>query len=69
MLYLKAPQFPKFKPFVLLLAGLWLIMQAVLSTGPASAQSQSEAAIRERANTGKVTLITGGVDGVSNTYQ
>ncbi len=69
MLYLKAPQFPKFKPFVLLLAGLWLIIHAVLSTGPASAQSQSEAAIRERANTGKVTLITGGVDGVSNTYQ
>ena len=69
MLYLKAPLFPKIRPFVLLLAGLWLIMLAILSTGPAWAQNQSEAAIRERANTGKVTLITGGVDGVSNTYQ
>jgi TRAP transporter TAXI family solute receptor len=69
MLYLKATLFPKLKPFVLFLASLWLIMLAVLSSGPASAQNQSEAAIRERANTGKVTLITGGVDGVSNTYQ
>ncbi|MEM7633817.1 MAG: TAXI family TRAP transporter solute-binding subunit [Pseudomonadota bacterium] len=70
MLYLKGSQLPKLKPFVLLLAGLWLIMLApVLSSAPASAQDQSEAAIRERANAGKVTLITGGVDGVSNTYQ
>ena len=69
MLHLKAPLFPKLKSFVLLVAGLWLIMLPLLGSGPASAQNQSEAAIRERANTGKVTLITGGVDGVSNTYQ
>ncbi|WP_108881461.1 TAXI family TRAP transporter solute-binding subunit [Anderseniella sp. Alg231-50] len=70
MLYLKGSLSPKLKPFALLLAGLWLIMLApVLSSAPANAQNQSEAAIRERANAGKVTLITGGVDGVSNTYQ
>lgn len=69
MLNLKAPLFPKLKPGILLLASACLILLTVLSTGPASAQNQSEAAIRERANTGKVTLITGGVDGVSNTYQ
>lgn len=70
MLYLKGFPFPKLKTFALLLARLWLIIiAAVVSSGPASAQNQSEAAIRERANTGKVTLITGGVDGVSNTYQ
>ncbi len=69
MLYLYSPRFPKLRSFFLLLAGLWLIVLPALGTAPASAQNQSESAIRERANAGKVTLITGGVDGVSNTYQ
>ena len=69
MLNLKTPLFAKLKPGILFLASVCLVLLTVLSTGPASAQNQSEAAIRERANTGKVTLITGGVDGVSNTYQ
>ena len=59
----------KLKPHILLLASLWLIVLTTLSTGPAGAQNQSEYAIREIANAGTVTLITGGVDGVSNSYQ
>lgn len=69
MLYVQIPLFPKLKPCILLLAGLWLIVLTALGTGPAEAQSQSENAIRQKANAGTVTVITGGVDGVSNTYQ
>ena len=59
----------KLKSHFLLLAGLWLIVLTALSTGPAGAQNQSENAIRQKANACTVTVITGGVDGVSNTYQ
>jgi TRAP transporter TAXI family solute receptor len=69
MLYVQIPIFPKLKPYILLLAGLWLIVLTALGTGPAGAQNQSENAIREKANAGTVTVITGGIDGVSNTYQ
>ncbi len=69
MLYLKVTETPKLKSCILLAAGLWLIVLTALSTGSAGAQSQSENAIRQKANAGTVTLITGGVDGVSNTYQ
>ena len=60
---------PKLKSHTLFLACLCMIMLTALSTGPAEAQNQSESAIRQKANAGTVTLITGGVDGVSNTYQ
>ena len=69
MSYVQITAIPKLKSYILLLTGLWLIVLTVLGTGPILAQSQSEKAIRERANAGTVTLITGGIDGVSNTYQ
>ena len=69
MSYVQITAIPKLKSYILLLTGLWLIVITVLGTGPILAQSQSEKAIRERANAGTVTLITGGIDGVSNTYQ
>jgi len=59
----------KFKPCIPFLAGLCLIVLTALSSGPVQAQSQSENVIRQNANAGTVTVITGGVDGVSNTYQ
>lgn len=69
MVYVQTPIFPKLKRYILLLAGLWIIVLAALGSGPAGAQNQSENAIREKVNAGTVTVITGGVDGVSNTYQ
>ena len=69
MLYPRTTKIPKFKSYILLLTGLWLIMPTALSTAPAGAQNKSENAISQRANGDTVTLITGGVDGVSNTYQ
>ena len=68
MSYVQITAMPKLKSRILLLAGLWLIVLTALS-GPAGAQNQSENTIRQKANAGTVTLITGGVDGVSNTYQ
>ena len=69
MFYAQISAIPKLKSGILLAAGLWLIMLTALFAGPAAAQSQSEDAIRQKANAGTVSLITGGVDGVSNTYQ
>ena len=69
MFYAQISAIPKLKSGILLAAGLWLIMLTSLFAGPAAAQSQSEDAIRQKANAGTVSLITGGVDGVSNTYQ
>ena len=69
MFYAQISAIPKLKSGILLAAGLWLIMLTALFAGPAAAKSQSEDAIRQKANAGTVSLITGGVDGVSNTYQ
>lgn len=69
MLYLQFTATAKLKSGILLAASLWLIMLTALGAGSATAQSQSENAIRQKANAGTVSLITGGVDGVSNTYQ
>ena len=67
------------RKFSVLLAGLGLGSVAALNTSPSWAQSdtsankpvrvgQVENVTRERANIGTVTLMTGGIDGVSSTY-
>ncbi len=69
MLYVEFTEIPKLKSHTQLLASIWLIVLTALCTGPAGAQNRSENAIRQSANAGTVTVITGGIDGVSNTYQ
>ena len=69
----------KRKYCAVLLAGLGLVSLAALGTMPSWAQSdtsannpvrvaQVESVTRERANIGTVTVMTGGIDGVSSTY-
>ncbi|MGI9462656.1 MAG: TAXI family TRAP transporter solute-binding subunit [Aestuariivirgaceae bacterium] len=54
---------------MVLVASLWLAGFLALNSDTIRAQANSEDSIRQRVNAGTVTLITGGVDGVSNTYQ